>query len=636
MTLVVHEQTSVGSVYDQITRILPLVEHASRYIGGEWGMARNTGDASYRVCMCYPDVYDVGVPNQGLAILYRIINEIEDASCERSFVPWVDMSKLMRERKIPLYSLETFAPLASFDAVAITIPHELAYSNILELLDLAQIPLWSAERKESDPIILGGGPSAYNPEPLAPFYDAICMGEGEDQIVEVVTCLRDAKNRGLSRSDQLKQLSKIKGVYVPALYEVSACEASPGYLSTLRVLPQSDEVPARISRRVIKEFHETNPLSKAVVPFTDIIHDRLSVEVLRGCARACRFCQAGMIYRPVRERDEDQVVEAVVTGLQLTGYDEVSLTSLSTTDHSQLKRILTRLGRRYEHSDISISIPSQRLDSFGVEMALLVAGSKKGGLTFAPEAGSQRMRDVINKNVTEQHLIDAVRAAFSQGWLRCKLYFMMGLPFETDEDILAIADLAIKAYKTAVDQVDKGRRSAVKIGVSVSVFVPKAHTPFEVDPQIRKEVIEHRQQILLNALKGHRNISLAMHDSSGSYLEAVMSRGDRRLAPVIAEAHRRGARFDAWTEHFSLQTWIDAAQACGVSFDDFAYLPFETDAYLPWDHIDSGISRSYLRKERKRAAACQTTGDCTFERCKACGICPDMGVSNVVMGGYRV
>ena len=614
--------------FAELEPLLARVEKPSRYIDHEWG-ALSKPDADYRCCLIYPDVYEVGLPNQGIAILYRVLNDAPGISCERGYVPWVDMADAMRAAGVPLLSLEGAAPVASFDVVGFHVPHEMACTNYLEALDLAGIPLLAAERGEDDPLVIAGGPSVYNPEPLAPFFDAMLIGEGEEQLVEVCELHRRLRDEGAPRERMLRELARVGGVYVPALYEVR--HDGPCSPHGYTVPRAGEDVPPIVYKRAVADFGATDPVPQSVIPYVQIVQDRLSVEVLRGCARGCRFCQAGMTYRPVRERSADQVVSAVTRGLATMGYDEVSLTSLSTTDHSCCNEILTRLNRRLEDTGISVSIPSQRLDSFGVDMAAAVAGEKKGGLTFAPEAGSQRLRDVINKNVTEEDLERATRAAFEAGWRRCKLYFMMGLPGETDEDIVAIAELADRTLEIAREVVPKGQRGGVSVSISVSVFIPKAQTPFQWCAQTPDAEVKRRQQLLLRSVR-NRAVRVHYHDAETSLLEAVLSRGGRDIAPLIAEAWRRGARFDAWTEQFSLARWEEAAAACGIDLRAVAQTPFEFGWRLPWEHVSPGVSQGYLKREYRRALAAETTPDCTRTSCTGCGICPTLHVGNVLVG----
>lgn len=614
--------------FSDLEPLLARVEKPSRYIDHEWGTL-SSAEADYRACLIYPDVYEVGLPNQGLTILYNILNHQEGISCERAYLPWIDMADAMREANVPLLSLEGAAPLASFDVVGFHIPHEMACTNYPEALDLAGIPLFAKDRDEDDPLIIAGGPSVYNPEPVAAFFDAILIGEGEESLVEVCRTHQRLRDAGASRIEILRALALVPGTYVPALYE--ECHDGPCTEHGYVVPKQGEDVPSVVYKRVIADFSSTNPVPQTVMPYAQLVHDRLSVEVLRGCARGCRFCQAGITYRPVRERTPDQVVSAVMGGLKDTGYDEISLTSLSTTDHSCCSQILARLNRRLADTGIRVSIPSQRLDSFGVDMALQVAGEKKGGLTFAPEAGSQRLRDVINKNVTEDDLERATRAAFEAGWRRVKLYFMMGLPGERDEDIVAIANLADKTYELAREVVPKAQRGNVSVSISCSVFIPKAQTPFQWCAQTPDEEVKRRQQLLLASVR-NRAVRVHYHDADTSLLEAVLSRGGRDITPLIVGAWKRGARFDAWTEQFDLSRWEDAAAELGIDLRAVASTPFDLDMRLPWEHVSPGVKRGFLEREYRKSLEGETTPDCTRTSCTGCGICPTIHASNVLVG----
>ena len=576
--------------------------------------AVNSNLTTVDIAFVYPDTYEVGQPNQAIAILYDIANALPGVNAERAFLPWIDMINALRSQNIPLFSLESCRDLAAFDIIGITIPHELSYTNILEILNLAGISLYASERGEDMPIILGGGPCVYNPEPLAPFFDAFCIGESEEHLVEILAAYQAARARGVSRAEILEDLAAIEGTYVPAVH---------------------DPAKVLIRKRVIADFDALPVIKKPIVPFAEIAHDRLTVEILRGCTRGCRFCQAGMTYRPVRERHADSIVSAVVEGLACTGYDEVSLTSLSSTDHSQIAEIIRRLNNCLEKTGTRLSLPSQRLDSFGVEMALLVAGGeRKSGLTFAPEAGTQRLRDIINKNVTEADLVDAIRSAYGAGWRRCKLYFMIGLPGETDEDVRGIAHLANLAYRTAKDAVPDNQRANCRLSVSVAVFIPKAHTPFQWCGQIAREELQRRITLLRNSGL-HRGIDLHWHDPASSLIETVFSRGGRELAPLLVGAWQNGARFDAWSEQFRLSYWLEAAAAIGLDLDATAQRFIALDEVLPWDHISCGVDKEYLKQEYGRALDNLSTPDCSFESCAACGVCPSLEVQTRLGGPRR-
>lgn len=610
--------------------LLSQVEHPSRYLDHEWGACEEQ-DGPFHLCMVYADVYEVGQPNLGIAILYNEVNAQPDMSCERCFLPWKDMSALMRERDVPLLSLEGAAPLASFDAIGFTLAHELIWTNVLETLDLAGIALTSAERDEDDPIVLAGGPSAWNPEPMAEVFDCVLLGDGEGQVVQACACIRDGRTEGLSRLDILRRLAAtVPGAYVPALYDVVVDEGTTRWG---RAVPRPGE-PASpvVLKNCVADFASTDPIAQKIVPYLGIVQDRLALEVLRGCARGCRFCQAGMTYRPVRERPADQVVDAARTGLLASGHDEVSLTSLSTTDHSQCAAILTRMNDELGSQGIRVSIPSQRLDSFGVEMAAAVAGSKRGGLTFAPEAGSQRLRDVINKNVSEQDLERAARNAFENGWRRMKLYFMMGLPTETDEDVLGIVRLAERVLEIGREVVGKGVKSGVSVSISVAVLVPKAYTPFQWQGQLDPAEVRRRQQLLLHNCPD-RAIRISYHDASVSLVEGALSRMGRAGFQLIRGAWERGCRFDAWSSEFRFDAWEEAAHALGLDLVDIACESFDLDVALPWDHTSPGVSKGYLQREWRRALAGTTTEDCTRASCTGCGVCPSLGVANVIQEG---
>ena len=613
-------------LWDRVEPLLAGVERPARYIDREWG-ARHGDDAEYHAVLIYPDTYEIGQANQAVAILYHALNELPGVAAERAYLPWVDMSAALREAGVPLFSLESCRPLSEFDLVGITIPYELTFTNILETLDLAGIPLRAAARGDDDPLVIGGGPCVFNPEPIAPFFDAILIGEGEQAVAEIVAAHRAAKAEGLSRAETLASLARVPGVYVPSLYNVLTGEGGL-FLGVEAV----GDAPARVSKRVVADLDALPAPVCGVVPFMDVVHDRFGLEVLRGCTRGCRFCQAGMVYRPVRERSADTIVRDVMAGLACSGYDEVSLTSLSTTDHSQLEEVLRRLGKRLEGSGVSVSLPSLRVDAFGVEMARLVsAGGKKSGLTFAPEAGTQRMRDVVNKNVTEEDLLGSVQRAFDAGWRRVKLYFMIGLPTETDEDIAGIGRLVNRVLQTARDATPPNARGSIRVGVSVSTFVPKVQTPFQWEAQITHEEVRRRQGVLRDSMP-RKGVDLHWHDADISFLEGVMARGGREVADVVEAAWRGGAVFDAWTEKFRLQRWVDAFESTGVDAASIANRERTPDEPLPWDHISAAVAPAYLRAERARALEALTTPDCSFTGCTGCDVCGDLGV-DIVLGG---
>lgn len=611
-------------LWPRLEALLARVERPARYLNHEWGCVRKA-DADFSFCMVYPDTYELGQANQAVRILVNVVNATDHLRAERAFLPAVDLIDLMRHEKLPLFSIESCAPLCEFDAIGITLPHELAATNVLETLDLAGVALRALDREEDDPFVFGGGPCALNPEPYVPFFDAILVGEGEEALPEALLVVREQRGKGASRGEILRALAQLPGCYVPSLYrwrDEEQAQAAGEWIE-----PVEDGLPVRIKKRLFKGFSQSSGWEPCVVPYTEVVHDRLNVEILRGCARGCRFCQAGMMYRPVRERSADNVVASVVRGLAETGYDEVSLTSLSSTDHSQIADILGRLNRSCEGKGVRISVPSQRLDAFGVDMARLVAGQKKGGLTFAPEAGTQRLRDVINKNVTEDDLFGAIDAAFSAGWRRCKLYFMIGLPTETDDDIKGIASLAQRAYDRAKAAVEPEQRGSVRVSISCALFVPKAQTPFQWDGQISREEALRRVGLLRRSVK-YKAVDVHWHDPQTSFVEAVMSRGGREAADWVESAWRHGARFDAWSELFCEEAWRVAAEEVGIDPVAIAETSYEASRVMPWAHISTGASLKFLARERRRAAEGVTTPDCTFGTCTGCGACPDLDADN--------
>lgn len=618
---------TLTNLWPRIEPHLAHVERPARYIDREWG-ASHCDDADYRAVLLYPDAYEIGQANQAIGILYSVLNGTPGVAAERSFLPWIDLIDRMRADDIPLFSLESCAPVSEFDLLGITLPYELTYTNVLEALDLAGIPLKSTERGEAHPLVIGGGPCVYNPEPVAPFFDAILIGEGEEAVVEIVSAHRAAKAAGTGRRELLEMLSGIPGVYVPSLY--SPLYDGGRFKGTVAENP----APPVVTKRALTDLGAHSGSTCSIVPFMDVVHDRQTVEILRGCTRGCRFCQAGMVYRPVRERSADDIVRQAMAGLTCTGYDEVSLTSLSSADHSQIEEVLRRLQRRTAGTGTSISLPSLRVDAFSVDMARLIAAGKKSGLTFAPEAGTQRMRDVINKNVTEEDLLETVRHAFESGWRRVKLYFMIGLPTETDEDVAGIGRLTAKVLAEAKAATPPQQRGSVRLSVSVSTFVPKTNTPFQWEPQLTLDEVKRRQSVLRESMP-RKGVDLHWHDADVSLLEGVIARGGREVAGVIEAAWRSGARFDAWTERFSLNTWHEAFAECGVDPVAIASGERELDDPLPWEHVSAGVSKRYLVRERERALNAKVTPDCSFAACTGCDVCGDLGLDIVLGGGER-
>ncbi|MCX7781054.1 MAG: TIGR03960 family B12-binding radical SAM protein, partial [Negativicutes bacterium] len=576
--------------------VLSRVAKPARYTGNEWNsIKKDHSRVKVTFALAMPDVYEVGMSNLGLKILYQILNRRDDTAAERVYAPWVDMEAEMRANKIPLYSLETFTPIAAFDFVGFSLQYELSYSNIVNMLDLAGIPLLAADRANGHPFVVGGGPTVFNPEPLADIMDFFIVGEGEEIISEVAALCAAWKDAGRAggRQGLLKELVKIPGIYVPSFYTVEYNH--DGTVAAVR--PTVPEAPPHVAKRVVKDLETVEFATRPVVPFIDTVHDRVMLEIFRGCTRGCRFCQAGVIYRPVRERKLETLLKHAQELVDHTGYDEISLVSLSSADYSCLHDLIRKLMEHFKSQGVSVSLPSLRIDSFSIKLAQEVQQVRKSGLTFAPEAGTQRMRDVINKGVTEEDLEEAVSAAFRAGWSTVKLYFMIGLPTETDADVAGIAALAAKVAR--LYRQIKGRGGA-KVTVSVSTFVPKPHTAFQWYGQITVDEMRRRQNYLRSLIKD-RSISLNWHDAETSFLEGVFSRGDRRLGRVIIEAWKRGARFDGWSEHFKPNVWLDAFAALGIDPHFYANRERSRDEVLPWEHISPGVDKSFLLREYEQA-----------------------------------
>lgn len=596
-----------------IDKILPGVSKPTRYIGTELNSVHKDKNlVKVHIALAFPDIYEIGMSHLGIKILYHLLNDQNDIFAERVYAPWIDMEEKLREHKIPLFSLESRTPLNQFDFVGFTLQYEMSYSNILNMLDMANIPLFSKDRNDEHPLIIAGGPCAFNPEPLAEFIDFFVIGEAEEAILEIMDLYKTFKQRGGKRRNFLQEVSKVLGVYVPSLYKVTYNDN--GIID--KITPRG-QAPERVQKRIIKDLDKIYYPTKFVVPYMDIVHDRAMLEIFRGCSRGCRFCQAGMIYRPVREKSVTRLTELAKDVVKNTGYGEVSLASLSTSDYSEIKKLTEILTDEFRTCQVGLSLPSLRIDAFSLELAQKVQEIKKSGLTFAPEAGTQRLRDVINKGVTEEDLLKTVSDAFSSGWNTVKLYFMLGLPTETNEDIEGIAKLAydvVDVYKKV-----QGTTRGLKVTVSTSTFVPKPFTPFQWESQIPLDEIERRQKLLKSLLK-HKNISYNWHDGRLSLLEAVFSRGDRRLAEVLKIAHQKGCEFDGWNDLFSFEKWMEAFQEAGLSPDFYAYRERSEEESFPWEIIDPGIDREFLLREREKAKRKETSPDCRNNRCYACGI----------------
>lgn len=593
--------------------ILCQVEKPARYIGGEFNSYNKDKDkVDIRYAFCFPDVYEVGMSHLGTKILYHLMNEREDTFCERCFAPWPDMEKLLREHNIPLGTLETRDSLKDFDILGFTLQYEMSYTNILNMLDMCSIPLRASERGEEYPIVMMGGPCAYNPEPLYDIADAFVIGEGEEVTGEILDLYKAMK--GKSKEEYLRELSKIEGVYVPSLYDVSYNADGTIHAMT----PKYEDVPQYVKKRIIADFDANKFPDKLIVPYTDIIHDRIVIETFRGCTRGCRFCQAGMIYRPVREKTTERLMEEIDQLIKNTGYEEVSLSSLSICDYSNIQNLIMSLIEKYGEKKVGVSIPSLRIDSFSVNLIKEIQKVRKTGLTFAPEAGTQRMRDVINKGVTEEDLLRATRSAFESGWSTIKLYFVIGLPYETVDDVIGIGELAEKVVNEYFAVPKNVRKRGLRVTVSTSILVPKPFTPFQWAPMNRMEEVKEKISGLRNSIKS-KAINYNWHESPLSYMEAVFARGDRRLCDVLIKAFEKGARFDGWNEYFKFDIWQDAFRECALDGDFYAYRERSYDEVLPWDFIDIGVRKQYLISENEKAKEVVLTPDCR-QNCTGCGI----------------
>ena len=601
--------------------ILLQIDKAARYIGGEVNaVMKNKEDVDIRFAMAFPDVYEIGMSNLGMMILYDMFNKRDDVWCERLFSPWTDLDKIMREEHIPLFTLESQDPVKDFDFLGITLGYEMCYTNVLQLLDLSGIALLSADREENDPIVIGGGACAYNPEPLAEFFDLFYIGEGETVYDALFDVYKANKKAGGSRSDFLLKAAQIPGIYVPSLYEVTYKE--DGTIESFH--PTCEGVPEKIEKQLIIDMDKDyNNLEAPVVPHIKATQDRVTLEIQRGCIRGCRFCQAGMIYRPTRERDVEKLKKAARTMLQKTGHEEISLSSLSSSDYSHLKEIVNFLIDEFRDEAVNISLPSLRIDAFALDVMSKVQDVKKSSLTFAPEAGSQRLRNVINKGLTEEDILHGAGEAFKGGWNQVKLYFMLGLPTETEDDMKGIAHLAQKIAETYYETVPKEQRKGkVQINVSTSFFVPKPFTPFQWAPMFREEDFIEKAKIVKNEIRSQlnqRSIRYNWHEPDVTVLEGFLARGDRRCSKVILKAYEKGALYDAWSESFHYDIWKEAFKETGIDIEFYTLRERSTDEILPWDFIDAGVTKKFLIREWEQAKAETVTPNCR-QKCSGCGV----------------
>ena len=600
-------------------KILSLVQKPARYCGGELNsVVKNKEDVSVRFAFCFPDLYEVGMSHLGMKILYSLLNSDPEVWCERVFAPDVDMEKILRENGYPLFALESRDSVGDFDMIGFTLQYELCYTNVLNMLDLAGLPVRAKDRKGLSPIVMGGGPCACNPEPVAEFFDLFSLGEGEEVNSEIMDLYKEHKKRGSSKEEFLMDAAKIPGVYVPSLYDITYNEDG-----TLREIAAVKGAPATVTKRIIKDLDNVFYPDNFVVPFIDVVHDRVTHEIFRGCIRGCRFCQAGFIYRPIREKSPDVINEQCKTLCKNTGYDEISLCSLSSSDYTRIEELLEKLLDWTGSEKVNIALPSLRVDNFSDSLVKKLTGVRRSGLTFAPEAGTQRMRDVINKNVTEKELLETARIAFTNGYCAVKLYFMLGLPTETPEDVEAIGQLAKKVVDEFYMNPDRPKGKGVTVGVSASSFVPKPFTPFQWEPQSTPEELKEKQEHLKNTLPS-KKISVSFHNIPTSFLEGVLARGDRRLSDVIETAWKLGCKFDGWGDKFLFDNWMESFRSCDISPEFYANRRREYDEILPWDHIDVGVTKEFLISESEKAKQAIVTGNCR-DKCSGCGITKSFG-----------
>lgn len=599
-------------------KILLKVDKPARYIGGEVNsVMKDKNEVDIRFAMCFPDVYEIGMSHLGIQILYDMFNQREDVWCERVYSPWPDLDKVMREENIPLFALESQDPIREFDFLGITIQYEMCYTNILQILDLSQIPLRAADRTEEDPLVMGGGPCTYNPEPLAPFFDLFYIGEGETVFYELLDAYKEYKKAGRSKKEFLERAAEIPGIYVPAFYDTQYKE--DGTIASF--LPNNPHAKEKIEKQVVMNLTDTYYPKAPVVPFIKATQDRVTLEIQRGCIRGCRFCQAGMIYRPTRERNVDFLKETARQILDNTGYEEISLSSLSSSDYSRLPELINYLIEECSERKVNISLPSLRIDAFSLDVMSKVQDIKKSSLTFAPEAGSQRLRDVINKGLTQEVILEGAARAFAGGWTRVKLYFMLGLPTETEEDMKGIAHLAEEIAKKYYEIPKEQRHGRCQIVVSTSFFVPKPFTPFQWAGMFRKEDYLDKAHVVKEEIKAQLNqksIKYNYHEADVTVLEGILARGDRRVADVLENVYRRGAIFDAWSEYFRYDAWLEAFKEEGIDPEFYTLRERPLDEIFPWDFISIGVSRKFLEKEWEKAKRGEVTPNCKV-KCSGCG-----------------
>lgn len=599
--------------------LLLSIQQPARYIGGEVNMCdKDPSQVDIRFAMCFPDVYDIGMSHLGMQILYDMFNRRKDTYCERVYSPWVDLDKVMREKNIPLFALESQEPVKNFDFLGITLQYEMCYTNVLQILELSHIPLHAADRKEDDPLVIGGGPCAYNPEPLADFFDLFYIGEGETAYDRLLDLYKEHKQKGKGRKAFLEQAASVPGIYVPSLYSVKY--HNDGTIKAF--VPNTPLAPAKVTKELVMDLDHVSYLEKPLVPYIKVAQDRVVLEIMRGCIRGCRFCQAGNVYRPLRERGLDYLKEHAKKMLISTGHEEISLSSLSSSDYTRLEELVSFLMEEFQGKGVNISLPSLRIDAFSLDVMRQIQDVKKSSLTFAPEAGSQRLRDVINKGLTEEDILHGAAQAFHGGWNRVKLYFMLGLPTETVEDMEGIALLSEKVAETYYDEIPKEQRHGkVQVVASSSFFVPKPFTPFQWAKMCTKDEFIERANIVrqkFREMKNAKSLKYNWHEAELTVLEGVLARGDRRVGAVIEEAYRRGALFDSWSEYFQNEIWMDAFASCGVSIDFYTTRERKPDEIFPWDFINAGVSKEFLAREWQKAMQGEVTPNCR-QRCSGCG-----------------